>query len=123
MDSTHSDTLHGNANLIGGANRDVMTGGAGSDTFVFSLITDGSAVGGYQDYVMNFQHLAERIDLSGVDAKSATAGDDTDRPIILSNYDLATRGLCARDFILQARCCWHNEPPLSRRTEGATCPE
>jgi Ca2+-binding RTX toxin-like protein len=126
----------GNDNLIGGANRDVMTGGAGSDTFVFSSLADFGAVGGYRDYIMDFQHLTDRMHLSGIDAKSATAGDDaftyigsaqftaegqiravqsglntlvmintagasgTDMTIVLSNHNLATRGLSAADFEL-----------------------
>ncbi len=49
---------------------------------------------------MDFQHLTDRKHLSGIDAKSAKAGNDTDRPITLSNYNLATRGLSVGIFEL-----------------------
>lgn len=70
-----SDVLSGGAGndiLAGGAGRDVLTGGAGADRFNFSLISD-SAVGINRDVIADFVRGTDKINLSAIDAVSATA--------------------------------------------------
>lgn len=72
-----NDTLRGLAGndiLIGGAGADRLTGGAGSDVFVLESAGD-SPIGG-RDVITDFVRGSDRIDLSGIDAISGTAGDD-----------------------------------------------
>ncbi len=64
----------GNDFLCGGAGTDTCIGGAGADIFDFNAISE-SVVGGYRDvlYLDEF----DRIDLSTIDARSATTTNDT----------------------------------------------
>ena len=64
----------GNDTLIGGIGRDTLEGGAGADLFVFASLTDSSS-SGYRDTINDFGRGADRIDLSGIDANTALAGD------------------------------------------------
>ena len=59
--------------LFGGAGRDILTGGADKDTFVFQSIAD-TRSGAQIDVITDFQRLADKIDLSGIDANSKTPG-------------------------------------------------
>ena len=65
----------GSDSLIGGFGIDNLTGGGGADTFVF-LLGDSSAASGQHDRIMDFAAGVDRIDLSGIDAISGTAGYD-----------------------------------------------
>ncbi len=60
--------------LTGGNGRDVMTGGAGPDSFIFNSTGD-SAAGAQRDHINDFTKSADMIDLSGIDAKTGTGGD------------------------------------------------
>jgi Ca2+-binding RTX toxin-like protein len=60
----------GNDLIDGGAGVDRMTGGTGSDIFDF----DSSGEAG--DVITDFTHLVDAIDLSGMDASSALAGNN-----------------------------------------------
>lgn len=62
--------------LYGGAGRDTLDGSADTDmdTFVFREMQD-SANGARRDVVRNFVSTVDKIDLSQLDANSATAGD------------------------------------------------
>ena len=64
----------GNDTLIGGAGKDFLAGGAGADTFVFGKASD-SGTGLNWDLVSDFVVGADRIDLTGMDASTAVAGD------------------------------------------------
>lgn len=55
--------------INGGAGNDVSTGGSGNDVFVFTDL-------GGRDSVTDFRRGQDKIDLSGIDANSATAADD-----------------------------------------------
>ncbi|MCW1381903.1 cadherin [Novosphingobium sp. KCTC 2891] len=74
-----NDTLYGgdgNDLLIGGAGRDTMYGGAGSDTFRFNALSD-SVVGLNHDVIADFNPAFDRIDLSGIDARSGRGGNQS----------------------------------------------
>lgn len=62
--------------LDGGAGRDRMTGGAGSDVFDFDLRGETGNGGATRDVVTDFAHLADDIDLSGMDASSVLGGNN-----------------------------------------------
>ncbi|MFC3181955.1 calcium-binding protein [Cypionkella sinensis] len=75
-----NDLLYGSAGadrLIGGSGRDLQYGGANdgaTDTFVFTAITD-SAIGAARDVIFEFVSGTDDIDLSGIDANAAVAGN------------------------------------------------
>ncbi|MGB3335976.1 MAG: hypothetical protein WBA73_02245 [Devosia sp.] len=72
-----ADTLNGttgNDVLRGGLGKDTLFGGAGSDRFVYGSAAE-SGVAGARDVIKDWS-AADRIDLSGIDARTATAGND-----------------------------------------------
>jgi serralysin len=84
-----NDTLiggAGNDRLIGGAGTDTLTGGGGADTFVF-LPGDSSAASGQHDRITDFTSGADHIDLSGIDAISATDSHDLFHFIGAAGFD------------------------------------
>lgn len=68
----------GNDVLVGALGRDAMTGGFGNDTFRFTSVED-SPAGATRDVITDFNglgmFLGDRIDLSGIDANLAIAGN------------------------------------------------
>jgi serralysin len=84
-----SDTLtggSGNDRLVGGTGVDLLTGGGGTDTFVF-ITGDSSAASGQHDRIADFIAGTDRIDLTGIDAITATAGYDLFRFIGTVAFD------------------------------------
>lgn len=95
--SSHADKLYGNTGanqltggagddllnggsgsdvLYGGLGADHLTGGVGADTFVFKALTDTTVAVAGQDSIFDFSSAGgDRIDLSAIDANSATSGD------------------------------------------------
>lgn len=74
-----NDTLRGGADndlLFGGAGTDKLIGGLGADTFVFTALSD-SVIGANADRIQDFASKADHIDLSGIDANVALAGDQS----------------------------------------------
>jgi Ca2+-binding RTX toxin-like protein len=68
-------TGNGGANVLrGNLGADRLTGGAGNDDFAYSAVADSNAAGGI-DRILDFA-TGDRIDLSGIDAKSATGAND-----------------------------------------------
>ncbi|MDE2387870.1 MAG: calcium-binding protein [Betaproteobacteria bacterium] len=66
----------GNDILTGGLGIDQLTGGAGADMFSFITLAD-SGIGASRDVILDFSKLeADKIDVSGIDAKSATSKND-----------------------------------------------
>ena len=64
----------GNDLLAGGVGADVLTGGAGADVFDFNHISESTSAA--RDTVRDFSAAAgDTIDLSGIDANSAVAGN------------------------------------------------
>jgi Ca2+-binding RTX toxin-like protein len=68
------DTLTGGPGadlLIGGLGRDVLSGGSEADTFAFQYLAD--SVLGSEDRILDFSRAdGDRIDVSGIDARTAT---------------------------------------------------
>ena len=64
----------GNDSLTGGAGADTLTGGAGSDVFIYTA-TIGESLTATRDVITDFVRGQDRINLSGLDANTATAGD------------------------------------------------
>ena len=66
--------LGGNDVLIGGAGQDSLTGGTGGDVFDFNLV--GESRGALRDVIVDFVSGTDRIDLSTIDADTATSGNN-----------------------------------------------
>ncbi|RWA83425.1 S-layer family protein [Mesorhizobium sp.] len=71
-----NDTLvggDGNDTLTGGAGVDTLTGGIGSDIFSYGSASESTPAS--FDTITDFVHGADKIDLSSIDANSASGGD------------------------------------------------
>lgn len=74
-----NDTLEGgegNDLLIGGAGKDMLVGGNGNDRFDFNHLTETGTTGVTWDVITDFVRGQDRIDLSTLDANTATAAND-----------------------------------------------
>jgi Ca2+-binding RTX toxin-like protein len=72
--SSYNDRLTGNTGtnvLSGGAGQDTLTGGAGNDIFDFNAVTESGLTSTTWDVIADFAR-GDRIDLSTIDAKTAT---------------------------------------------------
>lgn len=81
--SAWNDTLTGDAGdnwLEGLMGQDTLTGGGGNDTYLFQQVTDigGGALGTGSDVITDFSK-GDIIELSAIDANTATAQDDAFR--------------------------------------------
>ena len=65
----------GNDILRGNGGGDTLTGNGGADQFRYFETADSTSGAGNFDSILSFTHLTDKIDLSGVDANSAVAGD------------------------------------------------
>lgn len=84
-----NDTLiggTGNDLITGGGGRDTMTGGAGADTFIFSALADLGNTSAGRDIITDFLSGQDKINLSGLDANSALAGDQAFTFIGAANF-------------------------------------
>lgn len=61
--------------LNGGLGRDFLTGGAGADRFDFDTLADSTPSVGGRDIILDFTIGEDRIDLTGIDADTSTAGN------------------------------------------------
>jgi Ca2+-binding RTX toxin-like protein len=91
-----NDVLNGGEGsdiVTGGAGKDTLTGGAGNDVFDFNLTTE-SAVGANRDVIADFVKGQDRIDLTGIDANTALAGDQNFSSLVQGSATaMATAGL------------------------------
>ena len=74
-----NDQINGNGGwdkLIGGTGRDTLVGGAGRDTFIYTAFADSRTGAGNRDVINGFDRGGDRIDLSALDANTATFGVD-----------------------------------------------
>jgi serralysin len=73
--------LGGNDRLIGGSGADTLTSGSssfpGQNVFVYENLADSFAGVGLRDTITDFASSADNIDVSGVDANSIAAGNQT----------------------------------------------
>jgi Ca2+-binding RTX toxin-like protein len=77
--SSHADQLTGSSGantLTGGAGVDVLSGGAGNDIFTYASVLDSGAAVGTRDTITDFVQGQDKIDLSLIDANTATVGND-----------------------------------------------
>lgn len=66
----------GNDLLDGGGGADLMQGGAGADTFIYEKVSDSAPTA--MDTIFDFSSIeGDKINLSAIDANTATAEDDT----------------------------------------------
>jgi len=64
----------GGDNLVGGGEHDVLTGGSGTDSFVFNRVKDNAASSG-RDQIVDFNSVEnDIIDLSAIDANTRAGG-------------------------------------------------
>ncbi|HEY0044314.1 MAG TPA: calcium-binding protein [Allosphingosinicella sp.] len=67
--------LQGDDTLIGGTGADILEGGQGADIFRYTALSDSRSAEGV-DVLADFTTGTDKIDLSGIDANTPTAGDD-----------------------------------------------
>ncbi|NIJ19346.1 Ca2+-binding RTX toxin-like protein [Sphingomonas naasensis] len=66
----------GNDKITGGAGADILTGGAGADRFIYTATGDSQF--GAMDVITDFSRSqTDRIDLSAIDARSTTTGNQS----------------------------------------------
>jgi Ca2+-binding RTX toxin-like protein len=85
------DVLIGGKNqekLQGDIGQDLLTGNGGADHFIFVSASDSTIAKAGRDLITDFsQNQHDRIDLSQIDAKSSTGGDDSFTFIGTSAFD------------------------------------
>ncbi|MDD5273504.1 MAG: calcium-binding protein, partial [Methylovulum sp.] len=75
----YNDTLAGNAGanvLVGGVGFDTLTGGGGADTFDFNALSEMGTLSGATDVITDFVSGQDKIDLSTLDANTATVANN-----------------------------------------------
>lgn len=73
-----NDNLKGDGGIdkiTGGLGRDSLRGGTDADTFIYKAVSESTVAGAGRDYIMDFSHLTDKIDLAAIDAKSTVAAD------------------------------------------------
>ncbi|MCP2066835.1 beta strand repeat-containing protein [Pseudomonas laurylsulfatiphila] len=102
--SNYNDTLTGNtaANLlnggggndilIGGMGKDVLTGGVGNDSFDFNALAETGLTSSTWDIITDFTQGADKIDLSTLDANTATNTNEAFSSIIGSTAAFSAAG-------------------------------
>ncbi|UUY09549.1 hypothetical protein LRS11_05790 [Pseudomonas sp. J452] len=82
----------GNDLLIGGAGKDSLTGGAGNDYFDFNALSEMGLSSTNWDVINDFLGGADKIDLSTLDANTATAANDAFSSVIGSTSAFSAAG-------------------------------
>ena len=77
----------GNDTLTGGAGIDNLSGGGGSDVFDFNGVSDSGIAIAASDVITGFDVLADKIDLSGIDAISG--GGDNSFTLVAGGFTAA----------------------------------
>ncbi|MES2946175.1 MAG: M10 family metallopeptidase C-terminal domain-containing protein, partial [Pseudomonadota bacterium] len=66
----------GDDTLVGGGGKDQVSGGGGEDVFVINQLSDSGTSSSSWDRIADFERGEDRIDLSKLDANTATVADD-----------------------------------------------
>jgi Ca2+-binding RTX toxin-like protein len=102
--SSYNDRLTGNATanllnggsgndiLIGGMGKDVLIGGAGNDIFDFNAVAETGLTSSTWDIISDFTRGADKIDLSTLDANTATVTNEAFNSIIGSTAAFSAAG-------------------------------
>ncbi|WP_085725524.1 calcium-binding protein [Pseudomonas sp. R37(2017)] len=102
--SNYNDKLTGNAAanllnggsgsdiLVGGMGKDVLTGGAGNDIFDFNALSETGLTSATWDIITDFTRGADKIDLSTLDANTATATNEAFHTVIGSTAAFSVAG-------------------------------
>ena len=110
-----SDWLYGNGGndtLVGGTDNDQLSGGAGADVFRFGQ-NDSKRNFGFRDLIWDYQPGTDKIDLSAVDAKTGTDGDQA--------FTLEGSGSFASGVATPGLLRWHFDAASDRTLiEGTT---
>jgi Ca2+-binding RTX toxin-like protein len=80
----------GNDTLMGGAGQDTLAGKVGADVFDYDRVTDSR--GAAADVILDFQRGIDHIDLSGIDANTATAGNSAFKGFINAGATFSRAG-------------------------------
>jgi len=72
----------GNDLLVGGRGTDALVGGSGRDRFDFNSLAEMSTASSLRDSITDFVHGQDRIDVSTLDANTATAANEAFSRII-----------------------------------------
>jgi Ca2+-binding RTX toxin-like protein len=72
----------GNDTLVGGADKDSLTSGVGNDVFDFNAASESGTANATWDIITDFIRGQDRIDLSSIDANTATTANDAFTTII-----------------------------------------
>lgn len=86
-----NDTMRGDAGndvLLGGQGADRLQGGSGKDVFDYNLLTDSGLLAGNRDVISDFA-AGDKIDLSGIDANAAVAGNQAFSGTFVSAFTAA----------------------------------
>jgi Ca2+-binding RTX toxin-like protein len=90
-----NDTLSsgaGNDRLVGGTGKDTLTGGTGNDIFDFNALNETGLNSTAWDVITDFTRGQDKIDLSTLDANTATAVNDAFRSVIGSTSAFTAAG-------------------------------
>ncbi|MDD0844867.1 calcium-binding protein [Pseudomonas sp. Gutcm_11s] len=90
-----NDSIYGGGGddrLIGGAGKDSLNGGAGNDIFDFNTLSEIGLTSTNWDIITDFISGSDRIDLSTLDANTATADNDAFTAIINSTAAFTQAG-------------------------------
>ena len=80
--SSAADVFKGNEfnnYFQGGNGKDSFTGGSGRDLYDFNAVAESGVGATNRDVITDFDHLVDDIDLMGMDANTATAGNQAFR--------------------------------------------
>ncbi|MNG08009.1 Serralysin precursor [compost metagenome] len=78
--------------MIGGVGRDVLIGGSGNDIFDFNTLSETGLTSTTWDVITDFTRGQDRIDLSTLDANTATVANDAFTSLIGSATAFTTAG-------------------------------
>ncbi|CAK0780638.1 serralysin [Gammaproteobacteria bacterium] len=82
----------GNDTLIGGVGHDTLLGGSGRDSFDFNSLSELGTSSGNWDIISDFTRGQDKIDLSTLDANTATATNDSFTGFIGGNVGFSLAG-------------------------------